>query len=335
MGGIWMNNHDLADSLAEVVGFKAGLALSRARTAAMLKAYDAKLAERLLWPDARMMRVESTTYQEAATYLLYKVGYVATPTVLPPVGGVYHRYKADPVRGKLTAPIGEMLVEWMDAALSAPAPASGLDPTPFMKRAAETFGAPGLDVAMAYLRGIDVIQQVNPWTRIRRTDWADTRQLEDLFKSENLDTLYGKFFDQRFIDYIARNFDEEIDDVHWRQFEALTAEHFEKQGFRAELGPGRNDDGIDVRVFPKDDNPSLPPLIIVQCKREKRKIGKTLLKSVYADVLWEKAGSGLIVTTTELSPGTDDMRQARAYPVEAIDRGKLRDWVLAMRTAPT
>ncbi|AZS19219.1 hypothetical protein [Caulobacter sp. FWC26] len=87
MGGIWMDNHDLADSLAEVVGFKAGLALSRTRIGAMLKDYDVKLAERLVWPEARLMRVESTTYQEAATYLLYKVGYVATPTVLPPVAG--------------------------------------------------------------------------------------------------------------------------------------------------------------------------------------------------------------------------------------------------------
>lgn len=184
VGGIWMNNYDLADSLTEVVGFKAGLALSRARTGAMLKAYGPELAKRLLWPEARMMRVESTTYQEAATYLLYKVGYVAAPTLLPPVGAVYHRYKADPVRGKLTGPVGEMLVEWMDAALSDPAPASSLDPTPFMKRAAETFGAPGLDVAMAYLRGIDVSQQVNPWTRSRRTDWADTRQLEDCSRAK-------------------------------------------------------------------------------------------------------------------------------------------------------
>lgn len=75
-------------------------------------------------------------------------------------------------------------------------------------------------------------------------------------------------------------------------------------------------------------------MIIVQCKREKRKIGKTLLKAVYADVQWEKAQSGLIVTTTELSPGSEAMRLARAYPVEAIDRAKVRDWVLAMRTAP-
>lgn len=153
----------------------------------------------------------------------------------------------------------------------------------------------------------------------------------DLFRSEDLGTLHGHFFDQRFIDYLQANF-ERLGDIHWRKFEGLAGEFFEREGFTVDIGPGRNDDGVDLRIYPRDAEPERPPLIIVQCKRQKEKIGKTLLKSVYADVVHEGAESGLIVTSSWLSPGTEIMRTARNYPIEAADRDTLRTWVAKLKT---
>jgi restriction system protein len=50
----------------------------------------------------------------------------------------------------------------------------------------------------------------------------------------------------------------------------------------------------------------------------KTKIDKTLVKSVYTDVLHEHADSGLIVTTSYLSSGAARMRTARGYKVDDL-----------------
>ena len=70
----------------------------------------------------------------------------------------------------------------------------------------------------------------------------------------------------------------------------------------------------------------------MQCKREKSQVGKVVVKALYADVLHEKANSGLIVTTTGLSPGAKKVCTARAYPITGIDRDGLIKWINLMRT---
>ena len=73
-------------------------------------------------------------------------------------------------------------------------------------------------------------------------------------------------------------------------------------------------------------------MILVQCKRQKAKIDKVVLKSVFADVLEERADTGLIVTTSTLSPGAETTRTARNYPVEAADRSTIRKWIGKLRS---
>lgn len=69
-------------------------------------------------------------------------------------------------------------------------------------------------------------------------------------------------------------------------------------------------------------------MIIVQCKRQKAKIEQALVKSVYADVLKEKATSGLIATTS--MPAAT--RTARNYPIGAADRATLKTWIGKLRS---
>jgi hypothetical protein len=53
---------------------------------------------------------------------------------------------------------------------------------------------------------------------------------------------------------------------------------------------------------------------------------------ISTDVIAEGAASGLIITTSALSPGTHAVRKARAYPVQAAERPTLKKWIQQMRT---
>ena len=101
--------------------------------------------------------------------------------------------------------------------------------------------------------------------------WSDIRDLDELFRSERLKSPHGEFFDQRFVDFLAANFDD-IDEINWRQFEGLAAEFFNRSGYGVRLGPGRGDDGVDIRLWPSDadDGDTKPAVTLVQCKRDGR-----------------------------------------------------------------
>jgi restriction system protein len=122
------------------------------------------------------------------------------------------------------------------------------------------------------------------------------------------------------------------DRINWRKFEGLTAEFFDRSGFEVKIGRGRNDDGIDVRVWPREAEKEGARTILIQCKRENRQVGKVIVKSLWADLKEENAESGLIVTTTGLSPGAKKTCIARGYPIEDVNRRTLQAWLEAMKS---
>jgi restriction system protein len=165
---------------------------------------------------------------------------------------------------------------------------------------------------------------------VHRDCFSDSR----LFTSESLQTLHGTYFDQRFVDYLSRDFGS-IDKINWRKFEGLTCEFFNKLGFHVEIGKGRDDDNVDARIWRVAQDAMWPPLILVQCKREKQEVGKVVVKALYADMTEENAESGLIVTTSALSPGARKVCKARSYPINEANRETLKIWVEIMRTPYT
>jgi restriction system protein len=203
-----------------------------------------------------------------------------------------------------------------------------VDPTDYARGLA---AAHGNRMARLFLRCLLSIQEercTNPFSAMRVREWKDTKDLKDLFDSEDLTATYGTFLDQRYLKYLNENF-EMIDHMNWRKFEGLTAEWFTKAGYSVVMGPGRNDNGIDLRLYQGEDR-NAPPLIIVQCKRTKKQVDKVVVKSLYADLLEEKADSGLIVTTSSLTRGALDVCQARVYPIERAERDTLRRWIQQM-----
>ncbi len=59
------------------------------------------------------------------------------------------------------------------------------------------------------------------------------------------------------------------------------------------------------------------------------------MKGLFADVTYEGAELGLVVTTSELSPGARATIAARGYPIREVDRKALAEWLRKLRTPGT
>lgn len=326
MGAIWFRRAELIGASSDTVGYKAGVALSREDLAAHTEGMG--IDDWWVGDDAETLRIRSEEFAAAIEQLLYAVGNIPRPEVVRPDIDLYHLYKHDQKQFAI-------LQEVLQIAHNVPDGGDGpVDFTPFLVESERRFGAVGAKMALQFVERLDIYLHANPWSKVRRKAWKDVADLKGLFESASLTTQYGAFIDQRYIDYLGTNF-ERLDEIHWRKFEGLTAEFFMREGWRVEIGPGGNDDGVDVRVWRGDDAPTAPPAILVQCKRQKEKIEKVIVKALWADVVAEKAESGLIVTTSTLAPGAVKVCAAREYPVRQADRLVLRKWIDTMRTPGT
>jgi len=330
MGAIWFRGAEFVASLSEMIGFKTGLALSEERLHAILDDIDASL-----WPpsDDLEMRIRSESFEEVFVGVLHRLGAGPPRPMVSPIWEVERRNEDDPARLVVVQALGPQLQEFLTDALSMEQPPSGIDPSSFLAAAENSHGPIGREIGLELLEAINAYLFQSPFSRIRRVEWSDIRDLDELFRSEHLESRHGAYFDQRFVDFLDANFDD-IDQINWRQFEGLAAEFFDRSGLRVALGPGRNDEGVDIRLWPSEgdtDDPG-PAVTLVQCKRERRRIGKTIVKALWADVVQEDAKSGLIVTSSSFSPGARATRTARGYPIEEADRESLRKWIRSMRT---
>ena len=313
-----------------MVGHKAGLALSREELAEHLS--DAPVVQEVVrTEDDQPVHLRSEEFEKAVDGLLYRVGNIPTPDPLPPGIAVRRRFADDPSHSKVLDEVLTRCLGLLGDTIANTPHGTPLDPSQLLETVAAEFGEPGLNIAIALIHGIVLEMHTSPWSDQRWLDWEDTAELRDLFMDASLETRYGKFFDQRFVDYLARNF-ERIDDIHWRKFEGLTGEFFSQAGFQVEMGPGSNDDGVDVRVWDPEDAVTKPPLILVQCKRQKAKVQKMVVKSLWADVEHEQAQSGLIVTTSVLAPGSHTVRRARGYRIASVERENLKHWLELLRS---
>ena len=162
-------------------------------------------------------------------------------------------------------------------------------------------------------------------------DWSDVKPLSQLFSTEAVPSDADLYLDQRFIDFLAVR-GETIDQIHWRNFERLCAEYFNRKSYIVSLGPGRNDGGVDLRIWSSDTEPQGPPLLIVQCKRlnRKRDVKVEFVKAFWTDIIAERARAGVIITTGGLAPSGERVARARRWPLSFAEREKVMKWVYCM-----
>ena len=326
-----MVNGEFVATISEAAGFKTGIALDKPQLIDLFPD-DSGFRDMLSMGDESVIRIHSSDIDELFMQVLYHLGNVDTPTRVSSTIRLLHKYKDDPESYSVYMSVFELFTVHFQRMMEE-AKKSGskiLDPERFMKECALKYGRLGLKMSYELIEGNseDMHSKLSSY---RRFEWTDSVNLDELFKSESLESQYGEFIDQRFIDFLHRNNDK-LGEMHWRKFEGLTAEYFDRQGYKVELGPGRNDGGIDVRVWKENTESGEAPLILVQCKRYKNKIDRAVVKALWADVQWEKADSGLIVTTSSIAPGAKDDCIARGYNIKQADKDVISKWLENMRT---
>ena len=308
---------------SEDAGTRSGFTLSQADILEHLGT-DHPFVERLT--SEEVLRLAATDYGDAVGDLLYALG-ASEVKGMPPLS---HRFlielpeeKRDMLDVMELVKLSALAMEYGRRKLTTPA-----DNGEVMDEIKSLLGN-RTPVLIDHLHiAIDKEIALNPFyvgTRVIRDQVA----LRDLFTSEKLPMDNDSFFDQRFINYLARHPDSLLN-INWRQFEGLTAEWFHREGYQVDLGPGRNDGGVDVRLWKTDNDRTGPPAIIVQCKRLREKIDKVTVKALYADLLHENAEHGMIVATSDLSPGAARDVRTRRYPITDVNRITVNDWVEAM-----
>ncbi len=333
MGAMWISGAAFYGTLSDFVGTNSGLALTKRHIGEML-GRDEQFEQYYEVDDDSMLRIRSEVFEFMAEHLLFCVGRLERRDNLFPMIGVFHKHKHNKRKSSIAIEINRLWVDFMKEQLARKDLKRGdkIDPTKFMLQCLRKYGRFGLQVADEIVTGSIIRQTISAiYGNIpSMSEWDNIIELQELFDNEGLSPMYGTFFDQRYIDFLNRNFDT-IDKINWRKFEGLTAEYFDRLGFGVDIGPGRNDDGVDVRVWPSAEAKDAPPAIIVQCKRQKQQISKVVVKALYADVVSMEAQSGLIVTTSKLSPGAKSVCAARKYPLHEADRTLVRAWVEEMR----
>lgn len=326
MGSFTSEKLGLVTSISEVVGYKSGLALNIEEFRDLLRDEPYYL-DYFVEPLDQIVRIRSEDFEQLFTVILYRLGAIESPVhsylITRPYDENYQVKEID-------LEIGKLFTKHLNEEVMNADSGSTIELDGFRSEVIKKYGTEGLNIARGMVLRFFANAERSPYSVDRYIDWKDTKQLDQLFKSENLETFHGNYFDQRFINFLERNF-KEIDNINWRQFEALTAEYLIKAGFQVDIGPGRNDGGIDIRAWAQSDT-KLPPTILVQCKRQKNKVEKVVVKALWADMQDEGVESGLIVTSSAVSPGALQVSQARNYNIEEANRKTLKEWLKAMRT---
>jgi restriction system protein len=328
MGSIIMTRQGALCSLAEDAGIRAGLVLTPQAVLDHL-GRDHDLTRELDQPDG-LCRIRSSEYADGVGDLLFELGAFAAPG-MPSLGTWVMRQQGGGI------PFGLDFEAFLDAEAVAShfvrewALTRELVGDDVLHRELDkVIGERASDLLPTLREAMDFQMTYSPFVGRRHAD-VEPIALDALFQSERL-PANGAYFDQRFIDYLHRRFDA-IDRINWRQFEGLCAEWFDRQGFRVELGPGRGDGGVDIRVWNSDSAIGAAPTIVVQCKRQRRQVEAVVVKGLYFDGTAEGAQKGMIITTSMVGKAGRKVCDLAAFPITAAARPAVRRWVAQMQGA--
>lgn len=316
---------ELVTSLCDVARHKSGLWVDEWDLLDHLPEHD----DLLLRADDEELHLTPHNFERLAAKLLYRLGSLAGPGPYNPGAVIRSRYSSQPERLALAQRVDSLFAEIVEVWRLEEGPSDPL--SSFQELVHAKLGGDADDLAAEYSDLVIDDLHSSPWSGYRKRAYDDTLPLWELFESESLATKYGRFLDQRFIDYLSAN-PVGLDKMHWRKFEGLTGEYFARTGLHVVLGAGRNDGGIDARTWASEAAEHGPPTMLVQCKRVKRAVEKVVVKALWSDVQFEQADSGVIVTTQRLSPGAREVCASREYPIRAAERETLERWLVLMRT---
>lgn len=335
MGAIWFDEGQLADHLHELVGYKAGMAVSLQQLCDLLS--GSGYPDLVIESESRTTRIRSEDYEDLYFTILHRIGH--TPEKH---NGIFDllaltRRLAREHGEAFTAKLQKIYTTGMHRLIEYACQngKTSLDPTSLLMEARKTLGHKGMKAMWEMIETHERVRRLSPHSGGRWVEWKDVIPLDGLFSRSSDKAAHGEFIDQRMIDFLSTNSDQ-LFNMHWRKFEELVAEYFYRQGCKVELGPGQNDDGVDIRVWtPLQSDSVASQLHLIQCKRQKAKVEKVVVKGLYSDVQFEGADLGVLVTTSSLSAGAKKTIHARGYRIEEVDGAKVVEWLSALRTPGT
>ncbi len=329
--GHWITTNTAFRSfISDRVGYKSGLALNNSEMIELLDKSD-PLLDVFTNRKEELVRISTGHIEDTFQILLHRVGAINSEFVGHAPTFLDLEYRNSPAQRVLLQHALQVLGSFhFDKGKRSIF--DDFDENQYFELIRSSIGSDGLVIARRLVELTKESEEASPWEwlKARAIEWESPIELKDLFESESLDAMYGTFLDQRYINYLAANTDK-LSQMNWRKFEALTAEYFERKGYVVQIGSGRNDGGIDVRVWNPHLNASDPPVQLIQCKRTKSKIDKVLVKSLWADIDDENAKGGIIVTTSSFSPGAREVCKVRKYPVREVNRKVVIQWLNELR----
>lgn len=119
---------------------------------------------------------------------------------------------------------------------------------------------------------------------------------------------------------------EDLYKLGWREFEILLFRIFQNQGYKAVLGAGQNDGGVDIKLW--QENPIGDVLTLVQAKkyRLKNKIGLEPVAALYGITKSEKASGAIFVTTSSYAPVAKRFENRNSKELYLAEKDHVIDW---------
>lgn len=118
--------------------------------------------------------------------------------------------------------------------------------------------------------------------------------------------------------------------LEWRQFEEFLDAVFKNQGFITELGKGRNDGGVDLRIY---QNVAVPEMVtLVQAKRNARRpVQADAVAALWSRAVLAKAPKAIFATTSYFRPSDQKFaksveKEINLPQLELVDAVKLGGW---------
>ena len=111
--------------------------------------------------------------------------------------------------------------------------------------------------------------------------------------------------------------------IHWKDFENLIREVFEKEfsqfGGDVKITQSSRDGGVDAVAF--DPDPIRGGKIVIQAKRYTNVVGVSAVRDLYGTLMNEGANSGILVTTSDY--GSDAYEFAKGKPINLLNGAQL------------
>ncbi len=119
---------------------------------------------------------------------------------------------------------------------------------------------------------------------------------------------------------------EQLTRLDWRKFEMLVAELLQAQGFKAELGPGHADGGVDVRLLQRDPIGDILTLVQVKKYDINNPIRLQAVQALHGVKEAEGANNSMFITTSRYLLSAKNFASRENVQMELYVSDDVRKW---------